>query len=312
MLKLSLDALQIVDAIDRGGSFAAAAKELFRVPSTISYSVSKLEDDLGVQIFERSGPKVLLTAAGRALLLEGRTLLKAAQDLEHKVRRVACGWETEFAIGLDLMFSPTLIIDEIKAFYEVTNSTRLRTLQEALSGTWEALLDRRVDLLVGAAGDGPSGGGYVVEPMGSMPFVFAVAPSHPLAAVTHPLGKDDLIAHRVISVADSARRLPARTVGLLLGQETLTVPSLRCKFEFQLAGLGVGFLPERWARPAIEAGLLVEKEVVEPRSPEHFYLAWRAGEQGAALDWWVKTLRQTDLLERLALDWKQESRFAAS
>ena len=310
MLKLSLDALQIVDAIDRGGSFAAAAKELFRVPSTISYSVSKLEVDLGVQVFERAGPKVLLTAAGRALLLEGRTLLKAAKDLEHKVRRVACGWETEFAIGLDLMFSPMLIADEIKAFYEVTDSTRLRTSQEALSGTWEALLDRRVDLLVGAAGEGPSGGGYVVEPIGSMPFVFAVAPSHPLAVVPHPLGKDDLIAHRVISVADSARRLPARTVGLLLGQDTLTVPTLRCKFEFQLAGLGVGFLPERWARPAIEAGLLVQKEVVEPRSPENFYLAWRAGEQGAALDWWIKTLRQTDLLERLALDWQTESQLS--
>lgn len=308
MLKLSLDALQIVDAIDRGGSFAAAAKELFRVPSTISYSVSKLEEDLGVQVFVRSGPKVVLTAAGRALLLEGRSLLKAAQDLEHKVRRVACGWEIEFAIGMDLMFSPLLIADEIRAFYAVTDSTRLRTSQEALSGTWEALLDRRVDLLVGAAGEGPSGGGYVVEPIGSMQFVFAVAPHHPLAAVTHPLGKDDLIAHRVISVADSARRLPARTVGLLLGQDTLTVPTLRCKFEFQLAGLGVGFLPERWARPAIEAGLLVQKEVVEQRSPENFYMAWRVGEQGAALAWWIATLRQTDLLERLALEWQKESR----
>jgi len=43
MLKLSLDALQILDAIDRRGSFAAAGKELHKVPSTISYTVSKLE-----------------------------------------------------------------------------------------------------------------------------------------------------------------------------------------------------------------------------------------------------------------------------
>jgi DNA-binding transcriptional LysR family regulator len=53
MLRLSLEALQIVDAIDRRGSFSAAGKELHRVPSTISYTVSKLEDDLGVQVFER-------------------------------------------------------------------------------------------------------------------------------------------------------------------------------------------------------------------------------------------------------------------
>ena len=91
MLRLSLEALQIVDAIDRRGSFSAAGKELHRVPSTISYTVGKLEDDLGVQVFERNGPRVVLTAAGVELLKEGRYLLKAAQDLEHRVRRVASG-----------------------------------------------------------------------------------------------------------------------------------------------------------------------------------------------------------------------------
>ncbi len=116
MLKLSLDALQVLDAIDRGGSFASAAKELFRVPSTISYSVSRLEEDLGVKVFERAGPKVILTAAGQELLQEGRYLLKAAQDLEHKVRKVASGWEAEFSIGMDLLFSPNLLVGEIAKF----------------------------------------------------------------------------------------------------------------------------------------------------------------------------------------------------
>jgi len=307
MLKLSLDALQILDAIERGGSLAAAAKELYRVPSTISYSVSRLEEALGVTVFERAGPKVSLTPAGRALLKDGRYLLKAAQDLEHKVRRVASGWETEFSIGMDILFSPALIESEIRSFFAVTDSTRLRLSQETLSGTWEALLDRRVDLIIGAAGEGPAGGGYVAELIGSVPFVFAVAPAHPLANVAHPLSKADLTGHRVISVADSARRLPARTVGLLFGQDTLTVPTLQCKFDFQLAGLGVGFLPERWARPAIDAGLLIEKEVEEARSPENFYMAWRSGETGAALDWWCKHLLQADLLERLATQWQKTS-----
>jgi DNA-binding transcriptional LysR family regulator len=309
MLKLSLDALQVLDAIDRGGSFAAAAKELFRVPSTISYSVSKLEDDLDVKVFERSGPKVMLTAAGRELLLEGRYLLKAAQDLEHKVRKVASGWETEFSIGMDMLFSPMLIDAEIQAFYKATDTTRLRMSQEALSGTWEALLDRRVDLLLGAAGEGPSGGGYVSELVGNMPFVFAVAPSHPLASLQRPLGKSDLIAHRVIAVADTARRLPARTVGLLVGQNTLTVPTIRCKFAFQLAGLGIGFLPECWARQAINSGQLIEKEVDEPRAAENFYIAWRTGEQGAALSWWIENLRKANLMERLVLEEQSNAPF---
>ena len=300
MLKLSLDALQIVDAIDRGGSFAAAAKELFRVPSTISYAVAKLEEDLGTQIFERAGPRVQLTPAGRALLVDGRELLLAAQHLEHKVRRVARGWEAEFSIALDVLFSPALLMDEINRFYEVADSTRLRFSHEALSGTWEALLDRRVDLVVGASGEGPAGGGYQTERIGTLDFVFAVAPGHPLASVDRPLTKADLIAHRMISVGDSARRLAPRTVGLLAGQDTLTVPSIAEKFNFQLAGLGAGYLPEPWARPAIAAGRLVEKKVEELRGPETLFIAWRSGERGSALDWWLRELRSIDLLSRLA------------
>lgn len=292
MLRLSLDALEIMDAIDRRGSFSAAGKELFRVPSTISYTVSKLEEDLGVQLFERIGPKVTLTPAGKELLNEGRHLLKAAGDLECRVRRVASGWETEFTIGMDSAFSPTLLTEDIQAFCQVADQTRLRIVSEALSGTWEALLDRRVDLLIGAAGDGPSGGGYTAEPIAKISFVFAVAPTHPLAHMTRPLGKDDLHAHRAISVIDSARRLPARTVGLLFGQDVLAVPDMRTKYEFQVAGLGFGFLPETYARDAIKAGLLVEKKVKEPKPDETLYLAWRTGEEGAALQWWINRARE--------------------
>jgi len=299
MLRISLDALLTVDTIARRGSFSAAAKELFRVPSTISYTVSKLEEDLGVALFERFGPRVVLTAAGEELLKEGRYLLKAAGDLESRVRRVASGWETEFTIGVDSALSPFGLQDDIRAFYEVADQTRLRIVKEALSGTWESLLDRRVDFLAGAAGEGPSGGGYTAEPLGKMSFVFVVAPSHPLAAIRHRLGKAELSEHRAVSVADSVRLLQARTVGLLFGQDTLTVPDMQTKYDFQVAGLGFGFLPEAWARPAIEAGRLVEKAVEEPKPDETLFMAWRTGEDGAALHWWRERLRAAPPLERM-------------
>lgn len=302
MLRISLDALQIMDAIDRRGSFSAAGKELFRVPSTISYTVSKLEDELGVQLFERMGPKVSLTPAGQELLTEGRYLLKAASDLESRVRRVASGWETELTICMDAMFSGAALQDDIAAFYQVADQTRLRIGQEVLSGAWEALLDRRADLLIGAAGAGPSGGGYSAEPIGKLPFVFVVAPMHPLARVTRRIGKAELHEHRAIAIADSARHMPVRTVGLLFGQDTLTVADMHTKYQLHLAGLGFGFLPEPYARSAIQRGLLVEKKVEEAKPVETFYMAWRTGEKGAALKWWIERMRSGKLFERLA-DW---------
>jgi DNA-binding transcriptional LysR family regulator len=296
MLKLSLDALQILDAIDRRGSFAAAGKALHKVPSTISYTVSKLEEDLGVQLFDRVGPRAHLTLAGEALLEEGRHLLRAARELEMRVRRVASGWEAELTVAVDSMFVPALLAEDVRAFNAVAEQTRMRLISESLSGTWEALLDRRADLLVGAAGEGPSGGGYVVEPMGVVRFVFAVAPPHPLAAASEPLGREQLAAHCAIAVADSARRLLPRTVGLLMGQETVTVPDMVSKFRLQCAGLGFGFLPEPYVQQAVRDGRLVIRQVEEPKPDETFWLAWRTGEEGAALRWWRERMQRPEVL----------------
>lgn len=306
MLRLSLEALHIIDAIDRRGSFSAAGKELHRVPSTISYTVSKLEEDLQVQVFERNGPRVTLTNAGRELLKEGRTLLKAAHELERRVKKVASGWETELSIGMDTVLSPMALADDIRAFDVVAQQTRLRIVQESLSGSWEALVDRRVDLLIGAAGEGPAGGGYLARPIGKMAFVFVVAPQHPLAGLPEPLAASQLLEHRAIVVSDSARRMVPRTVGLLFGQDALTVPSMQLKVDMQLAGLGFGFMPEPVARAAIAGGLLVEKQVEEMRLSETFYLAWRIGEEGAALRWWIDRMQQPGVLERLV--WKMPPR----
>lgn len=295
-MKLSLDALQILDAIDRRGSFAGAAKVLFKVPSTISYTVAQLEEALGVQLFERNGPKATLTEAGGELLREGRYLLRAAQDLELRVQRVASGWEADFALALDSLLPLDLLVPRVDAFYRVADSTRLRVVRESLSGTWEALLDRRADLLVGAAGEGPSGGGYVAQALGVVRFVFAVAPSHPLAALRR-VRASDLVGHRAIAVADSARRLLPRTVGLLSERRVTAVPDMRSKYLLQLAGVGYGFLPEPCARAALEDGRLVRLDVENPKPDEVLHLAWRPGEEGEALRWWRGALQEEGVFE---------------
>ena len=98
-MRLSLDALLVIDAIDRKGSFAAAAHELHRVPSAVTYTVQKLEQDLDVLLFDRRGHRAKLTPAGHELLNEGRHLLHAAVDLESRVKRVATGWEAELRMA---------------------------------------------------------------------------------------------------------------------------------------------------------------------------------------------------------------------
>lgn len=78
---LNLESLRVMDAIERRGSFAAAAEELGRVPSALSYTIQKLEEEMGVILFDRSEHRTKFTNVGRLLLERGRTLLDAADKL---------------------------------------------------------------------------------------------------------------------------------------------------------------------------------------------------------------------------------------
>ena len=149
-MNLTLESLQILDAIARNGSFAGAASEMDRVPSALTYSVRKLEDDLDVLLFDRSGHRAKLTPAGQELLNEGRHLLRAADELEQRVKRTATGWEVELRIVLDNIVRFERMIPLIEEFDREGSGTRLRFSSETLSGVWEAMLAGRADLAIGA------------------------------------------------------------------------------------------------------------------------------------------------------------------
>ncbi len=294
MNRLTLEALAVLDAIDRRGSFAQAADELHRVPSALTYTIQKLEDDLGVKVFDRSGHRAKLTPAGLELLKEGRHLLRIAADLESRVKRVATGWETELVVAVDAIISIAALYPIVARFYRNDCGTRLRLLSETLGGTWDALAGGRADLVIGASGDAPTGGGFANQPLGAMRFVFVVAPGHPLAALPEPLSASDILAHRAVAVADSARNLPPRTTGLLSGQDVLTVPTMQAKLDAHRMGLGVGYLPETLARSEAEAGRLLIREVSESKAELTVLVAWRTANRGRALAWWIDALRGVD------------------
>ena len=174
-MRLSLDSIQVLDAIDRNGSFALAASELHRVPSAITYSVKQLEEGLGVELFDRKGHRAVLTDAGRELLAEGRHLLRAAADLECRVQQVAKGWESELRIAVDTVIGPEKLYGVIEEFYREATGTRLRLATEVLAGTWDALAAGRADLAIGASGDPPSGRTYATRVIGRIQMVFAAA-----------------------------------------------------------------------------------------------------------------------------------------
>jgi DNA-binding transcriptional LysR family regulator len=299
MPRLTFDALEVLDAIDRRGSFAAAARALHRVPSALTYTVQKAEQDLDVLLFDRRGHRAVLTAAGRELLEQGRHLLAAADEMEARVRRLGNGWETELRIAVNDVVGAARLVPLLGQFCGAhggpDGGTRLRLRHEVLGGTWDALAARRADLAIGVTGDAPPGGGFRVRPLGHVPFVFAVARDHPLAAAPEPLPRELVRRHRAAAVGDTSASLPVRSAGILSGQDVLTVPDLATKVAVQVAGLACGFLPLAAARPEVERGALVVKRVEEDAPLGDFAYAWRTGDRGKALRWFLDRLESEDV-----------------
>lgn len=309
----------MMDVIARTGSFAAAARELGKVPSALTYNVRQLEDALDVLLFDRRSRQARLTAAGEELLSEGRRLLEQMEAVANRVKRVGTGWETQLTIAADGVMSRVTLLELCEAFFALRPplgqaseeagaarsgpGTRLRLRTEVLAGTWEALVSGQADLAVGVGlgTDAMPRSGVQTEPLGEIEFVFAVAPHHPLAEV-ELVTDADLMHHRAIAVADSAQRLAPITVGLMPGQDVFTVASLGAKIDAQLRCLGCGFLPEPMIRDHLAAGRLVQRPTERGRRVARLGYAWRTQSPGLALQWWLAQLRspttQKALIER--------------
>ncbi|AWI54291.1 LysR family transcriptional regulator [Aquabacterium olei] len=289
---LTPDALLMMDTIARTGSFAAAARELGKVPSALTYSVRQLEDALDVLLFDRRSRQARLTTAGEELLREGRLLLQQMAAVANRVQRVASGWEAELTIAVDKAMAPHAIFDLMEAFYALKPPTRLRMRSEVMTGTWEALTTGKADLAIGVPADRVVGSDMRQELIGEFKFIFAVAPHHPLAAEPGPLSPAEIARHRIIAVADTAQGLTPMTVGILPGQDVLTLPSMSAKLEAQLRGLGCGYLPEPMLRPYLDQGRLVHKPVTGPERLIRSFYAWRqpSAQPGLGLTWWLHQL----------------------
>ncbi len=302
---LSPDNLAMLQLIADTGSFAAAARELNLVPSALTYRVRQIEDALDVLLFDRSARQAQPTDAGKELLREGARVLEDVDAIANHVRRVATGWEPQLTISVDQVISTATLLELAQAFYDIHPSppTRLKFTDNILSGTLEALTSGQADLAIGIAVEMPDVTGFQTSPMGALRFVFAVAPHHPLAKIEEPIKDSTLREHRVIAVADSARRSNV-SMGILPGQDVMTVDSIHAKIQAQLRGIGVGFLPEPMVRSYLKAGTLLARKVQRTQRNVPLSYAWGRGAQrtpGRALAWWLEQL-QSETTQRALLE----------
>ncbi|PJC86751.1 LysR family transcriptional regulator [Vibrio sp. HA2012] len=286
---ITIEAFRALDAIDRKGSFSAAAKSLYKVPSALTYTIKKLEDDIGVPLFDRSKQRAQLTPAGKLVLEQGRDILLATNRLLDSVKQLESGWESGIRIARDTIIPSDYLFDLIADFNQLDHNVNVSLSVEVLGGGWDALHSRRADIVIGATGELPRGL-FHTHKIGQVRFVFAVSPHHPLANIRQPIEQEQLVHYPSIVVADTSQILPVQNSGLFASKQVIQVSSIESKIAAQLRGLGVGFIPVHLAQPYLDSGQLIAKECAFPRPGQDIYIAWHKEQEGRALEWFVDRL----------------------
>jgi DNA-binding transcriptional LysR family regulator len=289
---ITLDALEVIDAIDRRGSFAKAAEELNKATSALSYTVQKLEEQLAITLFQRQGRRSVLTPAGQLLLKEGREILAATALLADKAREVATGWEPRLRLAVESLMDNAVLFDQLQVFLQQHPSLEIDVTECVLGGGWDALEHGKVDLLVGSPGPVPQQKGFRTLAIASREMIPVIASKHPLAAVAGDPGawQREGAKVRTIIAHDTAATNVTRTSGMVDGVRRLYVQNMDQKVAAICSGLGVGHLPHARIAPLLQDGTLTRLHLLQPDPPAQLFLAWNLSHKGRALKALVELL----------------------
>lgn len=237
--KISLEQWRALMAVVDAGGYAQAAETLHKSQSAVTYAVQKIEELLGVDLFQIQGRKAVLTPTGTLLARRAKALMDEASALEHAAGRLSAGWEAELRLAVEIIFPMRLLLRTLDRFGDESPHTRIEVIESVLGGTQELLLRGDADLAI--APTVPTG--FLGEPLMQMNLRMVAAPSHPLHALGRELTAADLRQHRQIVVRDSGTQR-GRTPLSLEAAQRWTVSHMATSIQAVVAGYGFALLPE--------------------------------------------------------------------
>jgi len=248
---ISLEQWRALIAVVDCGGYAQAANSLNKSQSAVTYAVQKIEEMLGVQVFEIQGRKAVLTPTGTMLHRRARSLIEEAGLLERAAKTLSAGWEPELTIAAEVLFPSWLLFECLAKFAEESPNTRIEVLESVIGGTSEALLEHRADIAIAPVAPP----GFLGEPLMTMPIIAVAHPDHPLHKLGRPVTSRDLKHHRHLVVRDSGSVRDAKVLSIEVEQRW-TVTHMSSSIQAASHGYGFAWLPEYRIRDELAAGLL--------------------------------------------------------
>lgn len=254
MSAFTLHDLQCFDAVARSGGFQSAADLLHRSHPAVHAAVTRLEQQLGLQLLDRSGYRIALTPAGKSFQRKAQASLSELAGLQVHAQQLAMGEEDELRVVIGDMCPQRQVLATLAESFRSHPATRLHVQVEAVSGPNERLYDGDADLIV--HGVDKSDPRIEWMDLAKIPFVPVVAPGF----LDFPLGRairpQQLRGYTQCIIRDTARQ-EGKSYFMIEGATQCSVPDQQMKKEIILQGLAWGHLPRFLVERELEEGSLL-------------------------------------------------------
>lgn len=259
---ISLDQLRVFRQVAESGSFSAAARTMHRAQSAVTYAIQKLEQQVGRELFDRSGYRPVLSEAGRALLPRARRILEEFTAFNVQARAIAGGVEPELSLVVDPTYPTAAVVAALRALQERYPEVQLRVQVETLGAAAQAVIDRTSDLGIALefAAASPD---LVAVPLGELDLVPVAAASHPLARIRGRIPLQALRDARQLVLSDRSPLTRDREFSVI-STRTWRLADLGARHEMILAGLGWGSMPMHMVADELASGRLAKLDLRWP------------------------------------------------
>ncbi len=240
-MNVTLDQARTLDAFAREGTLQAAAKRLSKGHPAVLYALKQLEQQTGLELFDRSGYRTRLTPAGDAVLKHCRVMLEAERALIATCTVLHSGWEPVLRVVFDAIVPLSPVLEVVKRVRAAKAPTKVMLSVDSLAGVETRFGAEQAQLMVSVLPNSQLEGLTVHK----LPQLKARLVAHR----THPLGKqqkvtrEELREHVLLTVRGSDPRLQLVTAELD-SQSTVHLPDFHSKKAAIIAGIGFGWLPE--------------------------------------------------------------------
>jgi LysR family hydrogen peroxide-inducible transcriptional activator len=279
---MTLTQLRYIDAVAREKHFGRAANACFVSQPTLSVAIRKLEDELGLVLFERGPGEATLTPVGAEIVEQARRTLEGAAALIEISKRGQDPLHGTLALGAIYTVAPYLLPHLVKLLHRRAPRMPLRIEENYTAKLAEMLRSGELDVIIVALPfDEP---GLMVQALYDEPFVLATPAAHPWSGRKRinaaELAKENLLLlgsghcfrDHVLNAFPTLKRGTAASGTL---QRTMEGGSLETIRHMVASGVGVTVLPSSSVNPREHNNLLRYIPFERPVPDRRIVLAWR-------------------------------------